>query len=242
MSLIACYALVVQLAATTLLAWLGPQWLWRATLVVESGFLAALLIYVCRFDLQSLGLRRVDWADGIKIVIWFQAIAFASDAVILWLTPAPLVDEYLQLFRPATSSEWLALAGVAAGAAPVIEELLFRGFLLAALRHRIGILTAIFGTTVLFALIHLKPVQILAALPLGLMLAAYVARGGSLYVTAAAHILGNGFSFLGLAYAGIPWISADWHPNAAEGMGSLVLAVFLLWRFLQRYPIIQKSN
>ncbi len=234
---IGCYALAVQLFAAALLAWLGPLWLWRATLLVEAGFLAGLIIHLKRFDPYLLGLRPVGWAEGIWVVLWFQAIAFASDAVILWLAPSTLVGDYLAGFRPAAPLEWVALAGVAIGAAPVIEELLFRGLLLAALRHRFGIRGAVLGSTVLFALIHLKPVQILAALPLGLMLGAYVARGGSLYVTAAAHILGNGFSFLGLMFPGIPWISAEWHPSTAEGLGSLAVAVVLFGWFLYRYPI-----
>ena len=235
--LIGCYALAVQLVATVLLAWLGPLWLWRATLLAESGFLTGLLTYLRRFDPRCLGLRPVGWADGVRIVLWFQAIAFASDAVILWLVPSTLVDDYLAVFWPATPFEWIALAGVAVGTAPVLEELLFRGLLLAALRDQFGIRSAVLGSTLLFALIHLKPLQILAALPIGLMLGAYVARGGSLYVTIAAHILGNGFSFLGLVFPGIPWISADWRPNVAEGLGSLAVAVVLLGWFLRCHPI-----
>jgi len=235
--LIGCYALAVQLVATLLLAWLGPLWLWRATLVAESGFLAGLLRYLRRFDPHSFGLRPVGWVDGVRMVLWFQAIAFASDAAVLWLTPAALVDDYLAPLQPATLFEWIALAGVAVVAAPVLEELLFRGLFFAALRHQFGIRTAVFGSTLLFALIHLEPVQILAGLPIGLMLGVYVARGGSLYVTIAAHILGNGFSFLGLVFPGVPWMSADWRPNAAQGLGSFVVAVFLLGWFLRCHPI-----
>jgi len=235
--LIGCYALVVQLVATVLLTWLGPLWLWRATLLAESGFLTGLLHYLRRFDPHSLGLRPVGWAEGVRIVLWFQAIAFASDAAILWLAPPTLVDDYLALLRPAVPLEWIGLAGVAVVAAPVLEELLFRGLLLAALRQQFGIRRAVLGSTLLFALIHLKPLQIMAGLPIGLMLGAYVARGGSLYVTIAAHMLGNGFSFLGLVFPGIPWISADWRPNAAEGLGSLAVAVVLLGWFLRCHPI-----
>lgn len=235
--LIGCYALAVQLCAAALLAWLGPLWLWRATLLVETGLLAGLLIHLKRFEPSRLGLRPVGWAEGIRVVLWFQAIAFANDAAILWLAPSALVGDYLAGFQPAVPSEWVALAGVAVGAAPVIEELLFRGLLLAALHHRFGIRGAVLGSTLLFALIHLQPVQILAALPLGLMLGAYVARGGSLYVTAAAHILGNGFSLLGLMFPGIPWISAAWRPSDAEGGLALVAAVGLFGWFLRRYPI-----
>ncbi|MFN3920197.1 MAG: lysostaphin resistance A-like protein, partial [Methylohalobius sp.] len=114
---------------------------------------------------------------------------------------------------------------------------LFRGLLLAALRYRFGTALAIVGSALLFSLVHVEWLQILAALPLGLMLGAYVARGGSLYVTAAAHILGNGFSFLGLVLPGVPWISADWRPSDTEGAFALLAAVSLFGWFLRRYPI-----
>ncbi len=235
--LIACYVLAVQLLSGVFLLWLGPSWLWRASLVAELGFLAGLIAYLKRFDPYILGLRSVAWTEAIQVVLWFQAIAFASDAAILWLAPSALVDDYLQIFQPAAPSEWVALAAVAAGAAPVIEELLFRGLLLAALRYRFGTALAIVGSALLFSLVHVDWLQILASLPLGLMLGAYVARGGSLYVTAAAHILGNGFSFLGLVLPGVPWISADWRPSDTEGAFALLAAVGLFGCFLRRYPI-----
>lgn len=235
--LIACYVLVVELLASMLLAWLGSLWLWRAALLVEAGFLVSLTGYLKRFDPDSLGFRPVPWAKGIQMVIWFQAIAFASDAAILWLVPDGLVDEYLELFQPTTLSEWVALAGVAIGAAPAIEELLFRGLLLAALCSRFGICSGIVGSTLVFALVHLEWVQILAALPVGLTLGAYVARGGSLYVTITAHMLGNGFSFLGLIFPGLPWVSADWRPSDTEGGLALIAAFGLFVWFLRRYPI-----
>lgn len=235
--LIGCYTLGVQLVVSGLVAWLGPLWLWRATLLAESGFLLGLLSCLHFFAPHRLGLRPVSWSEGVQMVFWFQAIAFASDAAILWLAPPGLIDDYLAVFQPVAPSEWVALAAVAAGTAPVIEEVLFRGLLLAALRRRLAIGGAVFGSTVLFALIHLKPVQILAALPMGFMLAAYVAWGGSLYVTTATHIFGNSFSFLGLLFPGIPWISADWRPTTAQGLGSLGVAVILFGGLLRRYPI-----
>ncbi|GAB6068582.1 hypothetical protein JCM13664_19020 [Methylothermus subterraneus] len=235
--MIACYALGVQLAASALLAWLGPDWLWRATLGAEAGFLTGLVFYLRRLDPYILGLKAVDWGEAVLVVLWLQAIAFASDAAILWLAPAALLDRYLQLFQPHSPAEWFALAALAVGVAPVIEEVLFRGLLLAALRYRLGTAAAIVASALLFSAIHLEWVQIAAALPVGLMLGAYVARGGSLYVTAAAHILGNGFSFLGLICPGLPWLSADWRPTDSEGALALLVAAGLLGKFLRRYPI-----
>jgi len=234
--LIALYAVGIQLAALLLAGILGPEWLWRSLLLAECLFLAWLMTFLRRYEPESLGIRKVSWHEGITIVLWFQAIAFASDAVVLWLAPDTLIESYLQAFTPVVPAEWLGLAGVAILTAPILEELLFRGLLLSALSARFTLHTAILGSTLLFAAVHVKPIQVIAALPLGYMLAAYVARGGSLYVTAIAHILGNGFSFLGLVLPGIPWISADWHPDTLSGLGSLLVALGLLALFTNRYP------
>lgn len=236
LGLIALYAASIQLVSTALMLLLGPNWLWRTLLLTEIGFLLGLWCWLRRrWDCAALGLRPVSWHEGLVIVLWFQAIAFASDAAVLWLVPEALVDSYLRLFHPAGPGEWAALATVAILLAPVLEELLFRGLLLAAVKRRFGIRTAVVSTALLFALIHAKPLQVAAALPLGVILAAYVARGGSVYVTMAAHIIGNAFSFLGLVFPGIPWVSADWRPDTVSGLSSLVTAVVLLGGFLRRH-------
>lgn len=236
LGLIALYAAGVQMASIVLMALLGPDWLWRTLLLTETLLLLWLWRWLQRFDQTKLGLKPVSRREGVMIVVWFQAIAFASDAAVLWLAPKSLIDSYLQIFRPTNPGEWTALAAVATLLAPALEELLFRGLLLAAVKQQFGIRAAVLSTALLFAFIHIKPLQVIAALPLGIMLAAYVARGGSLYVTAAAHMLGNGFSFLGLVLPGIPWISADWRPDTVSGLFSLTIAIVLLWRFLRCYP------
>lgn len=236
LGLIALYAAGIQLISTTLTLLLGPNWLWRTLLLTEASLLWWLWRRLPCFDPTELGLKPTSWREGIRIVLWFQAIAFASDAAVLWLVPKDLVDSYLRLFHPAGPSEWAALATVAILLAPALEELLFRGLLLAAIKRRFGIRAAVVSTTLLFALIHAKPLQVAAALPLGVMLAAYVARGGSLYVTMTAHMLGNAFSFLGLVFPGIPWVSADWRPDTVSGLSSLGIAIVLLGGFLRRHP------
>ncbi len=237
LGLIALYAAGIQLVSTALMLLLGPNWLWRTLLLTETLLLWWLQRRLSCFDPTELGLKPISWREAIRIVLWFQAIAFASDATVLWLAPESLVDSYLRLFHPAGPGEWAALAAVAVLLAPALEELLFRGLLLAAVKRRFGIRTAVVSTTLLFALIHAKPLQVAAALPLGVILAAYVARGGSVYVTMAAHIIGNAFSFLGLVFPGIPWVSADWRPDTVSGLFSLTAAVILLGRFLRRYPL-----
>ena len=236
LALIAVYAIGVQLLSAALLVMLGQEWLWRGLLLTECLFLVWLLSYLRRFDRKTLGIRAVSWREGVFIVSWFLAIAFASDAVVLWLAPETMIESYLDAFRPVTPMDWLGLTGVAILSAPLLEEILFRGILLSALRDRFSIHMTILGSTFLFALIHIKPLQVIAALPMGYILAAYIARGGSLYVTAVAHSLGNSFSLLGLVVPNIPWISADWRPDTLSGVASLLVGLALLVGFMRRYP------
>lgn len=54
--LIGCYALAVQLVATVLLAWLGPLWLWLATLLAERGILLVKI-----FRCEAILCRPLAW-------------------------------------------------------------------------------------------------------------------------------------------------------------------------------------
>jgi membrane protease YdiL (CAAX protease family) len=73
----------------------------------------------------------------------------------------------------------------------ITEELAFRGFILRGLSARFGALGAVTLTAFLFALLHLDPLHILLAFPVGLYLGYIVVRLGSLYPAILAHTFNN---------------------------------------------------
>jgi membrane protease YdiL (CAAX protease family) len=76
-------------------------------------------------------------------------------------------------------------------AAPVIEELLFRGFIQPAIRTNFGKLKAIFISGLLFATVHLNAYVFLQIFILGLLLAYLFEKTGSLIAPISVHIFHN---------------------------------------------------
>ncbi len=93
--------------------------------------------------------------------------------------------------------------------APIVEELLFRGFLQSFLRTHLGSAKAILISSVCFALFHFSPEQGLGNIPIigslfafALFLGYLYERQGSLFASIALHSLFNTISILNLYFLG----------------------------------------
>ena len=78
---------------------------------------------------------------------------------------------------------------------PVFEELFFRGFLIGGLAGKYGQAKAVLVTTVLFALIHLNPTQVVSAFILGLVLGVLVVKTCNVGFCIVFHMLYNSLVF-----------------------------------------------
>jgi uncharacterized protein len=76
-------------------------------------------------------------------------------------------------------------------AAPIVEELLFRGYLQTALTSHVGAPIAILLASFIFALVHLQPYAIPALMLIGLTFGYLYHRTGSLKVNIALHVVNN---------------------------------------------------
>ncbi|NLW10557.1 MAG: CPBP family intramembrane metalloprotease [Clostridiaceae bacterium] len=106
---------------------------------------------------------------------------------------ARLMQDYEELSSLAFSTEtdylWLILGiGIAA---PVVEELLFRGIIQGELRHAMPEWVAVIIQAVLFAAFHMQPIQSSYVIIPGLMLGAAYAWSKSLWVPIIMHIFFN---------------------------------------------------
>jgi len=86
-------------------------------------------------------------------------------------------------------------------AAPVAEEIFFRGFLFAGLRRRMPFVAAGLLSGAVFSLAHFDPGLVLPFTLVGLILAFTYERTGSLYTSMGVHFLFNAISFLALVFA-----------------------------------------
>ncbi len=90
----------------------------------------------------------------------------------------------------------VAVALLASVAAPLAEEVAFRGYVLSALRTHLRPVAAIAGSAFLFSAMHLDPVRFPAVLFLGGMLGWMAWRSGSVWPPVLAHAVNNGLGSL----------------------------------------------
>lgn len=191
--------------------WLGRGDLTQDTLgagVLMYGSLAVVLAY--RGRRTGLGWRRLfgpplTRADApmLGIVIPLAALSIGS----FWVFWLPISYVYPNVVRGALESlpavltpgsplKMLGEAAIVAVAAPVVEEVLFRGVLLHRWAHRWDLRTGIVLSSILFGLLHVEP---LGHFVFGVAMCALYLRTGSLWAPIAAHAINNGLVVLMVA-------------------------------------------
>jgi uncharacterized protein len=138
-------------------------------------------------QLNEIQLRELARWIGVVLVfvlLWDVSMwLFGRESVPRFFVHAYQTAHILPLF-------WFALVI----AAPVFEELFFRGFLFEGLRHsRVGALGAVLLTSLLWAVIHLQyqTLEIAGIFVVGVLLAVARLRTKSLYTSMAMHVLIN---------------------------------------------------
>lgn len=178
--------------------------------VISNG---SALFYIYFFVLRP---RQLNFRNALKLTndqAWLPGKQLVLAGVLAWLAALPimLVAYYI-------SAEYLALSGssnpviafvievarrenalasllfylIVAVFAPVIEEILFRGFLYPYLRRSWGVGLAVLGSSSLFALAHLDPGGFLPLFCLGCIFAWLVEKTNSVLPAMIAHGLWNG--------------------------------------------------
>ncbi|WIV11579.1 type II CAAX endopeptidase family protein [Proteiniborus sp. MB09-C3] len=79
--------------------------------------------------------------------------------------------------------------------APIVEEILMRGYILSSLQNKYGTVIALLVSSLLFAILHFNFVQTLSAVVCGLILGLLYISTGSLFCCILAHSLYNAISF-----------------------------------------------
>ena len=226
--------MVVVLAPYEYLPWYGLVHRWGGGLAAPA--LASLIFLFAAWllpppsDEPTLRRDGVALALGLLLIIepimhlgalWWSAQA-PSLAVAEAILPAPGSGS-----RVSTWLLWLEIVVLA----PLAEEWFFRGRLLPWLVRRLGTVHAVSITTLVFAAAHLQPMQVVIAVPLGLMLAWLRLNGGGVMGCVIAHAAHNlMFLVLGSALIG--------HPAMAPVLiVSGLVMVALAWLHLTR-PVL----
>jgi membrane protease YdiL (CAAX protease family) len=153
------------------------------------------------FGLKPASWGRLGWMTVFALGLSIPAVFAAQWAAYALLgpetTPQPIVEFLME--NPGWR-ERLAVALIAVVAAPLTEELVFRGCLYGVARQRLGRLTTILGTSLVFALIHAHVATIPALFVLAVGLALLYEATGSLWAPILAHAAFNGLNVLASLY------------------------------------------
>jgi len=175
-----------------------------ATLAIYLAFGAGIAVALRRLraPLTYLGLRwpglrdlgltlvlLVPWYVGIVLVATLSAVVFNGGRAV------PGNSRLVFIQRPNGIGLLLLALVVTALAAPICEEIFFRGMLFRLLRRRIPLWSAVLVSAVAFGLAHASPAVSLALLPsfmyMGVVLAVIYARTGRLTNSMLLHGLNN---------------------------------------------------
>lgn len=159
---------------------------------------AVILAVFCRRDHAHLApLLRVApippraWAIAGVLLL---GMAGAAEA---WLRLASQMFDIVEFLPPFRTHGWPLWSAflLMVVLPPILEELAFRGFLLARLTRLIGARDAVLLQAAVFAIVHMSPVILPSHFAMGLALGIATRRTGSLVPGMLMHALWNGWCF-----------------------------------------------
>ncbi len=134
------------------------------------------------------------------IVGWFCANELAKASAFFiqkWTGQEPEIQRMVQLLRESPSIfQLLSMALMALIAAPIVEEILFRGVLYPALSQYWGRTVGIWGNSILFGVIHWNWMSLISLIFLGVLWTLLYQRTQNLLAPIFAHFLFNLTTFI----------------------------------------------
>jgi membrane protease YdiL (CAAX protease family) len=173
----------------------------------------AYCVHRYRTSLAAIGLRRptarqiaLGFGLGLGLFLIASCMEAAMGRVLPLLLPKAILEGLVKFDKDVTAGGLLSkiptlqlkivLALAAVIAAPIGEEVFFRGLLYNALKRRLNIPAAIAISGLLFALVHFGPLAMVVIFPMGMALAYVYEKTRSLWVTICMHATANGLTFV----------------------------------------------
>lgn len=107
----------------------------------------------------------------------------------------PMPEQIKEFFNNILTNDIYSILTIAI-AAPLLEEIVFRGIVLQGFLKRYSPVKAIFWSAVIFGTVHLNPWQFIPAFSLGLIIGWLYWKTGSLIPGIVVHFINNSFAFL----------------------------------------------
>jgi len=179
------------------------------SLAVDAALLAMIYMQGVRsgvVTMRSLGLHADALQPGLKWgvlgAVALLALSAAAGAAMAALGLRQPQGEWLQWLRDLPGPQLAVIFAATAAAAPVAEELFFRGYVFNAYLAEKGTATAYVVSAFVFGLVHGHVLLLLAIFPMGMTLAYLYRRSGTIIAPVTAHALNNAVAFAGLLAGG----------------------------------------
>lgn len=167
------------------------QQAWLALLAQGALLITILFIHFMRkrrkaekikLKLSLKGLNPVILLGGILMILSCSVVI----EPLLALLPSP---------QPIVARGWPLLLSVVFGA-PILEEIICRGYIFESLRAKRGVVVALLGSSLFFALIHLDPTMVVNAFFMGMILCYIYIASSSLLAPMIIHAFNNAIAYL----------------------------------------------
>lgn len=222
---IVCAATATMLVGSIIAASLGAPVM--VTAAIGQVLLVAVPLAVLRgvgMPLAAVGLRRARALRHYAAALLFGASAWYLN---MWLVHAlPIRGEDTQLVQLVDRPSTAVVLLVVAVAPAVCEEVLFRGVLVRGLATRFYPAIAVLAGALVFALYHLRVVQLVPTFTLGLLLGYLALASGSVLPGMLAHLTNNTIALL-VARGEAPGIARAFGGHPRIAIGGCLVAVAL---------------
>lgn len=174
--------------------------------------------------------------------------------VLLFIVGFGFISDFLQRLFP--EPEWfnemmssIFTSGIlgfitACIAAPLLEELMFRGVLLRSFLKNYSVKKALVWSALFFAIIHLNPWQAVPAFGLGLLMAWLFYRTGSILPSIIVHFLNNTIAFVMASYLGMNFSlygEMSWGASVALLLVGCVAVLYAVYRLNRIFKLADAS-
>ncbi|HUJ28170.1 MAG TPA: type II CAAX endopeptidase family protein, partial [Myxococcales bacterium] len=176
----------------------GGLWITEA-LAISLPAVCVLVIVRVRFG-PWLGLHRITWKHALVAI----GAAAANQPVVSFLTwvmhtalPSSVVAEFdakQRMLDAVFGAHAVPMVITVTIAAPLGEELFFRGFAFPALSRSWGLVAGVLVSGALFSFLHMDPVGFVGLMEIGILLAALRHWSGSLWAAVLGHAVNNGIA------------------------------------------------
>ena len=183
-------------------------------LLISDGLIAISLLILRYCKIREMFTLVPKQAFGLSLVMAISAL-FAFDMLFQVLD---IPDIFEQQFQDMTKS-WAGFIGICI-VGPIMEELMMRRVIMTEISKATGhVWWGIIISAAIFAVIHGNPIQMVFALPAGIIFGWLYHKTGSLFVPICIHIINNTISFFAIKF------NLDLQISIFDTLGTIIFLV-----------------